>query len=273
MFVRSQAVACVAALAFSATTCPMGATPEPASAWLEADAKADGGCRRGHDGSRTPFPVLMYHVIASAPPGAPYPNLFVPPRRFAAEVAYLARHGYHGVTLDRVWAHWRRCVPLPARPVVVSFDDGFAGWFRFAYPVLRRYGWRGTMNLALSHLNGIDVRRAWLRKLISEGWELDSHSLTHSDLTVLGPAALRREVAGSRRLLRRVFGVPVHFFCYPSGRYNDRVIAAVRAAGYFGATTTVDGRASPESPFTLRRIRVNGDDTPDDVLRHIRSAS
>jgi peptidoglycan/xylan/chitin deacetylase (PgdA/CDA1 family) len=67
-------------------------------------------------------------------------------------------------------------------------------------------------------------------------------------------------VGGSRARLRRVFGVPVNFFCYPSGSYDARVIAAVRKAGYLGATTTVEGLAVPGTPFSLRRIRIDGSD-------------
>ena len=102
------------------------------------------------------------------------------------------------------------------------------------------------------------------------GWELDSHTLTHADLTTLGSDSLRNEVAGSRRRLRRIFHVPVHFFCYPSGRYNERVIAAVKAAGYLGATTTIEGLATPDGRYTLRRVRVNGDDSPAEVYEHAR---
>ena len=221
-------------------------------------------CRR-----HNPVPILMYHVIAVAPADAPYPNLFVAPKRFRKQVSYLARRGYRGVTLDEVWAHWRRCTPLPRKAVVVSFDDGFGSWRRVAFPVLERRGWLGTMNLALSHLNGIDVRRRWMRKLIREGWELDSHTLTHRDLTTLSSEDLKREVAGSRRRLRRIFDVPVHFFCYPSGRFDGGVIAAVKAAGYRGGTTTIEGLARPGAPYVMKRVRVNGDDRPADVLAHI----
>ena len=78
-------------------------------------------------------------------------------------------------------------------------------------------------------------------------------------------------MAGSRRRLRRIFHVPVHFFCYPSGRYNERVIAAVKAAGYLGATTTIEGLATPDGRYTLRRVRVNGDDSPAEVYAHVRA--
>ena len=52
----------------------------------------------------------------------------------------------------------------------------------------------------------------------------------------------------------------MNFFCYPSGRYDKTVIAEVRKAGYLGATTTVEGFAVPKTPFTLKRVRVNGSD-------------
>jgi peptidoglycan/xylan/chitin deacetylase (PgdA/CDA1 family) len=208
----------------------------------------------------TPVPILMYHVIAAAPENARYPGLFVTPARFAEHMAYLARHHYHVVALQRVWDHWHGGTRLPLKPVVVSFDDGFRSWYMHAYPILRKHGWVGTMNLAVSHLNAGDIHAALIRKLVAAGWELDSHTLTHPDLTLLRGRDLRREVAGSRAVLRKLFGVQVNFFCYPSGRYNKSVIAEVRRAGYLGATTTVGGVAVPGSPFTLRRIRIDHDD-------------
>ena len=80
--------------------------------------------------------------------------------------------------------------------------------------------------------------------MLRDGWEIDAHTLTHPDLTTVDAAGLRREVGGSRRWLRRAFGVPVDFFAYPAGRYNPAVEAAVRAAGYMGATTTQPGQAT-----------------------------
>jgi peptidoglycan/xylan/chitin deacetylase (PgdA/CDA1 family) len=97
--------------------------------------------------------------------------------------------------------------------------------------------------------------------MVDAGWELDSHTLTHPDLTTLPGAELKREVAGSRRRLQELFGVPVDFFCYPAGRYDDEAIAAVKSAGYAGATTTVEGVASPhDDRFELPRVRVDGSD-------------
>jgi peptidoglycan/xylan/chitin deacetylase (PgdA/CDA1 family) len=99
-----------------------------------------------------------------------------------------------------------------------------------------------------------------VRKLIAAGWAIDAHSLTHADLALAGGAALTREISGSRREIRRLFGVVPRFFCYPAGRYDAEAIAAVEAAGYEGATTTEPGLASPDEPFTLARIRIDRGD-------------
>ena len=203
-----------------------------------------------------PVPILMYHAIGNAPATAPYPELYVPAARFTAEMKWLARNGYHAVTLRRVYASWTQGARLPARPVVLSFDDGYRGDLTVALPVLRRYGWSGVLNLHIGNLIPAKVRR-----LVAAGWELDSHTFTHTDLTTESAAQLRHDVRDSRIWLRNVFRVPVDFFCYPSGRYDARVVAAVRAAGYLGATTTNYGLASPASGlFTLDRVRVNGSD-------------
>lgn len=96
-----------------------------------------------------------------------------------------------------------------------------------------------------------------MRELIAAGWEIDAHTITHPDLTSLGPAQLHREVEGSRAILQHMFGQPVDSFCYPSGRYDTAVVLAVRAAGYLGATTVEAGLAVRSEPFTLKRIRVD----------------
>src|SRR5436190_1830853 len=79
--------------------------------------------------------------------------------------------------------------------------------------------------------------------------------------STLSSSDLRHEVTGSRTWIRRRFHVPVAFFCYPSGRYNARVVAAVHAAGFFGATIEGFGPASPrDGLLTLPRIPVDGSD-------------
>jgi hypothetical protein len=108
-----SAAALVAALAFA--SCGQASTDQSRSA-------------------TTPVPILMYHVIGDPPATAPYPQLFVSERDFAAQMRWLARHGYRAVTQRDVWNHWHRGASLPRKPVVISFDDGYRSVAQSALP-------------------------------------------------------------------------------------------------------------------------------------------
>jgi peptidoglycan/xylan/chitin deacetylase (PgdA/CDA1 family) len=220
---------------------------------------------------RAAIPILMYHVVSAAPAGVPFPELWVARRTFAAEMRALRRAGYHAITLATALRAWRRGGALPRRPVVLSFDDGYLSDFTHAGPVLRRLGWPGVLNLALANLRPGDITPAQVRRLIAWGWEIDSHTLTHPDLTTLGAAALRHELVGSRKAIERRFGQPARAFCYPYGHYDAGVVAAVRAAGYQAATTEDPGLAIGSERFTLKRVRVNGSDTAAGLLARLRA--
>jgi hypothetical protein len=200
-----------------------------------------------------PVPILEYHVLGSPPVGAPYPELFVGRTDFRRQMDWLARHGYVGVTLEEVEDAWYRGGRLPPRPVVISFDDGYRPQFTFALPDLSRHGWPGVLNLKAE---GSDLYPSNVQAMIDSGWELAAHSVHHLDLTTLGPAQLRGEVAGARAILRREYGVPVRDYCYPAGRFDATVIAAVEAAGYAGATTEVPGFADRRHPYELPRFEI-----------------
>jgi len=235
-------------------------------------ARVPAGAPGAHRAPDEAVPILMYHVINEPPPGTAQPELWVSRSDLAAQVTMLARRGFHGVTLQQVYDAWHAGGRLPAKPIVLSFDDGYHSDFTNALPVLRRQGWPGVLNLQVD-LVKTDLPPPEVRALIEAGWEVDAHTFTHPDLTTLDAAQLRREVAGSRQALRRMFGVPVNFFCYPAGRYDARVVAAVRAAGYLGATTTEPGLAAPGQPsFALKRIRVNGSDGVEGLEESLRSA-
>lgn len=199
-----------------------------------------------------PVPVLVYHVIGTSPEGNALEGLYVPPDVFRAQVAWLARNGWHAVTLDAVLAYWRDGVPLPRKPIVFTFDDGYPGDWRYALPILRAHRWPAVLNLQIGNLVPLRVRQ-----LMRGGWQIASHTFTHPDLTTAGSAQLRHEIFVSRIWLQRVFHVRVDVFCYPYGHYDAAVVDEVRAAGYAAAETEAPGWASPRNGLlTLDRIRV-----------------
>ncbi len=245
-----------------------GSAPSPArhvagaGAAGHATGRAAGG--RAADGplGTEAVPILMYHVINPPPAGAPFPGLYVPAEEFAEQVRALARAGYHAVTMDQLWANWRkarRC--RPGKPIVLTFDNGYQSQYTNALPILRRLGWAGVENIQLTGLppsqGGLSADQ--VRGLVAAGWELDTQGFSHADLIALDPSALHYQVAVARTEVQRLYHVPANWFCYPSGHYDATVIAAVRAAGYRGSTTVVPGWAQPgEDPYRLPRLRVLG---------------
>ncbi len=207
-------------------------------------------------------PILMYHVIAAPPPGAPFPGLYVEPAEFAEQMQALQSAGWHAVTLDQVLAYWREGVPLgPGKPIVISFDNGYNSQYTQALPVLRRLGWVGDENLQLTGLppsqGGLSSEQ--IHGLLAAGWELDTQGISHADLITLDAEQLHQQVAVARQTLQQRYHVPVDWFCYPSGHYDPTVVEAVKAAGFVGSTTVVPGWAHPsDDPYRLQRLRVLG---------------
>jgi peptidoglycan/xylan/chitin deacetylase (PgdA/CDA1 family) len=199
-----------------------------------------------------PVPILVYHALGNPPPGAPFPELYVSGPGFRSQMAWLAMHGYQAVTLNEVERAWYHHGTLPRKPIVITFDNGYPAQATFAPAVLGRYGWRGVLFEITEH--HLDAAR--IRPLIARGWEVDSHSATHPDLTTLTGSALTFQVAGSRRFLQRTYRVPSNTFCYPSSEYDAATIAAVRAAGYTAAVTEIPGYATRTRPFQLDRFEI-----------------
>lgn len=225
-----------------------------------ADGSASGLVRNatpqpGWEPHTGPVPILEYHVLGAAPPEAPYPELYVTRPDFHRQMDWLEEHGYEAVTLETVERAWYDGGTLPAKPVVISFDDGYRPQFTYALPELRRHGWPGVLNLKAE---GSDLYTSNVEAMIDAGWELAAHTINHQDLTTLDAATLQEEVAGSRAILRREYGVPVADFCYPAGQFDETVIAAVKAAGYAAATTEIAGEASREHPYELARFEILG---------------
>ncbi len=218
-------------------------------------------------------PILMYHVIKAPPATAKFPGLYVPEEEFAEQMQALARAGYRAVTMDQLLANWTHGTPLPpGKPVVLSFDNGYLSQLTDAEPVLQRLGWVGVENLQLSGLPPSQggLSRGQVAQLIADGWELDTQGVSHADLIAISPSQLRQQVFLAREELQHRYHVPVNWFCYPSGHYDQAVVEVVKAAGFVGSTTVVPGWAAPsQDPYRLPRLRVLGGTTGAELVGEI----
>lgn len=204
------------------------------------------------------LPVLLYHHVGPPARGVRSPWT-VSPASFAAQVSWLARHGYVGIASSD-WAAW--CLegkPLPEKPVLITLDDGYADIAEYALPVLRRHGFRATVYLVTARIGaantwdqarglaplslmGADQIRYWA----GQGIEFGAHSRTHPDLTTIGQARVREEIEGSADDLQQLLGRRPVSFAYPYGAYNEFVknAAANSFTLAFGARPGLNGLLS-----------------------------
>ena len=222
-------------------------------------------------------PILMYHVINVAPAStSASPDLYVPADEFTSQMEALKSAGWHAVTLDQLEAYWTRGAPLgPGKPIVISFDGGYASQYTTALPALKRLGWVGVENLELNGLAPSDggLNETQVRGLVAAGWELDTQGIGATDLTALSADEARTEVTEARQTLRSRYGVPGNWFSYPLGHYDPTVVSAVHAAGFVGATTVVPGWASrSQDRYRLPRLEVRAGTSGPQLLAQIASA-
>ncbi|MGH2883752.1 MAG: polysaccharide deacetylase family protein [Solirubrobacteraceae bacterium] len=222
-------------------------------------------------------PILVYHVINSQPTGSSAnPALYVPTAEFSSQMQALHANGWHAVTLDQVEAYWTHGTSLgTGKPFVITFDNGYASQYANALPVLKGLGWPAVENLQVNGLSPSDggLSEAQIHGLIAAHWELDTQGLDHTDLTTLDPAQVANDLTTARQMLHSTYGVPVNWFSYPSGDYDPTVTAAVKTAGYVGATTVNQGWAnSQQDRFRLPTLPVAAGTTPSQLLAQIAAA-
>ena len=208
-------------------------------------------------------PILMYHYVRPDP-GKNDPvgeDLSVSPGNFQAQMAWLARNGYHTMTVGELNRVRRHEIGLPTKPIALTFDDGYRDFYTAAYPVLKQYGFKATLFVITGFL-GQPQYVTWdmVTEMDRSGLiEMGAHTVTHRDLPSLSAAAARNEIFDSKQTLETRLGHPVVSFNYPSGRYDDAVVALVKQAGYQIAVTTQGGWArATENALLLPRVRVHG---------------
>jgi len=205
-------------------------------------------------------PVIMYHDIIAEK------QVFfdVTPTEFEAALQSIQKNGLTPISLDQLVEHLKTGIPLPKKPIVLTFDDGYQGHYQFVYPLLRKYGYPGAFAIYPAKVGTTKGRSsltwAQLREMAADPLvTIASHSLTHpADLRESTDAQLQQEFVESKRILEKELSQSIKYFVYPSGKNDERVQQGIQQAGYEAAWTMNDEETrfaqDSENLLTIDRI-------------------
>ncbi len=201
--------------------------------------------------SRSTVPVLCFHQVRNWRPADSRADrgIITPPAVLDHQLATLKRAGYTPIDDDQLYAHLTTGAPLPAKPVLLTFDDGSESQVSEALPILKRYGYPSTYFLMTVVLD----KRYWITKaqvpqIETEGVTIGSHTYDHNPVPKYDAAAVQTELVDPKRDLTALAGKPVLDFAFPYGSWSRSSLPKVSGAGYrmaFGLDTPED----PQDPL------------------------
>lgn len=204
-------------------------------------------------------PVMMYHDIL------PEKQVFfdVTPAEFEQHLELIRQKGLTPISMDQLVTHLQTGLPLPEKPILLTFDDGYQGHYDYVYPLLKKYNYPAVFSIytakvgkkmGRSSLNWEQLREMARDPLVT----IAAHSVTHRVMPTLSEAENQVEITDSKRILEEQLGIPIRYFTYPEGKYNSQIANQVQAAGYTAALTMNDAdeqlAGESESLMAIGRI-------------------
>lgn len=213
------------------------------------------------------LPILYYHSIEQEA-GNP---LRIPPEQFEAQMKYLSDEGYETIKLSDLPSYFSGAKAMPPKPVIITFDDGYADNYTNAYPIMQKYGFTGTVFMVAEYLDGDGyLTTSQLQEMLAAGWEVGGHTVTHPHLGELERPELEYELSYGKLLLEQKLGYEVKSFAYPYGEYTAEVVRMVEEAGYDSGVTINRGWARPEhSPLLWSRVYCYADMGMEEFIKRV----
>lgn len=195
------------------------------------------------------IPVLMYHSI-SVEKGNP---IRLPSEVLDAQMAYLKENDYKVLTLDELYSYFQKKLTVPDKAVVLTFDDGYEDNYTAMYPILKKYGMKATVFVITGTIDKDPnyLTSSQLKEMAKDGFDIESHTVTHRDLNTLSNAEQLRELKDSKEQLEKILNKKINYVAYPSGKYNNYTVEAAENAGYLMGFTT-DGKWSYSNKGLLK---------------------
>ncbi|HEY6449942.1 MAG TPA: polysaccharide deacetylase family protein [Candidatus Cybelea sp.] len=204
-----------------------------------------------------PVVVMFHRVDVAAPTDVISQQLTVSPAQFAEELRSIRRIGLHTIGIAEL-ARDMATHESPARAVLLTFDDGYSDQFRYAFPILQRFGDRATFFVNVGTV-GTPNHLTWqqIEAMSKAGMSIECHGVDHSDLALLGAAAQTYQIDQCVRTLGAHLQSAILAYAYPSGSFDAKTVELERRAGLlFGFTTDPRFQTNVQSQYEVTRIRV-----------------
>jgi peptidoglycan/xylan/chitin deacetylase (PgdA/CDA1 family) len=226
-----------------------------------------------YDGPMTRVvPVLMYHLIGDPSPGTRYPGLYVNTVDFTAQLRALSGRGWRTITAADLGAAMAANRPVPARTIVLTFDDGNVDNYTTAFPILERFGFRATFYMVAAG-GGSRMTVAELATMAQAGMEIGNHTMRHRNVSRLSQAKLDFQIAGAALRIEAELAAQgvvarLRTFVYPAGHASATAEAYLAGRHYTAAFTEGPGvvRIGYTDPLRAPRLRVSRFTTLRDFL-------
>lgn len=212
------------------------------------------------DGPNYHIPILMYHYIEHVqdPGDTIRISLNVLPETLDAQIRTLVAAGYTFITPSDMADILDGIMPVPEKPIILSFDDGYRDFYTGAFPILKKYNVRSVAYIITGFLNRPNYLTDYqLQEIAQSGIvEIGAHTVNHYALAGVSDQVAKQEIENSRLQLEQKLGIPIVDFAYPYGSFNLRTVQLTKEAGYRTAVATIPGAdVGNQSRFFVNRLR------------------
>src|SRR5258707_9533725 len=230
-----------------------------------ATARRDATAEPGEGGDRAlQVQILMYHYVDGPPDNADavLRDLTVTRANFVDQVKWLKAQGYESITPEQLIGALWEGKKLPAKPVMFTFDDGYANAYYNVTPILMQSGYTGTFFVITDWVDQAKLGYlTWplAREMLHAGMSIQDHTATHEDMRNRSHEWYLDEIVDSAADIENETGIKPRFFCYPFNGYDGIAIRELQAAGFVAGFTENDTRYEfAANTMHLPRIRVRG---------------
>lgn len=203
------------------------------------------------------IPILMYHSICNDDPNN---SLMIPTEMFAEQMEWLRENDFTAMSMDEV-IEAMNTGKVPKRPVLITFDDGYADNYINAFSELKNNNLKGTFFIisdTITEEGGYYMSTSMLKEMKEAGMEIENHTANHLELNNLSREDAIDSIKRGQEFLRSVIGSNGNYLCYPVGRYSDETIEIQKELGIKAALTTQGGISSiADGKYELKRIRIS----------------